>query len=148
MNQLIYFFIVALWVGGVVAYIIYLRQQLSRRKKEEAVEQEKRKRHRGKKCPQCHNIISAKREVCQHCGYRFSEIEIEEAVAKESHHNQHHRHSSGSGRKKRRGKKCPQCHTVVNYYREECQHCGYKFNGEPLDSSENEHAANNPESGS
>jgi uncharacterized OB-fold protein len=134
--------IIALWVAGVVAYIIYLRQELNRRRKEEKTEDEKRKRHRGKKCPQCQNVISAKREFCQHCGYKFSEIEIKAETERESDH--YHHHGSGSHRKRKRGKKCPQCQNVINYTREVCQHCGYKFNMAPENKAKTEDVSDNP----
>jgi len=137
-NQIMYFGIITLWIVGVILYLLYLRKELGRRLKEEKEEDAKRKRHRGKKCPQCGNIISVTREVCQHCGHQFSEVP---AVAAED---QAQRSSSYSSRKKkRRGKKCPQCKNVINYYREVCQHCGYKFGPvETPGESEDKGAAN------
>jgi len=140
-SQVSYSLIVALWVAGVVVYIIYLRRQLARRRKEGEAESTKRKRHRGKKCPQCQNIISAHRDFCQHCGYKFSETELKAATASSEHQHQHH---SGSHGKKRRGKKCPQCKNIINYSREVCQHCGYKFNSAPAGNSGPTDPANNP----
>jgi len=152
-TQISYMGITALWVIGVLLYLLYLRRELSRRKQEEQDESQKRSRHRGKRCPQCGNIISAHRKVCQHCGNQFSEVEIKESVeseaqetevskevkpSKEPHH--HHHSSSGRRRKKKRGKKCPQCDKVINYYREVCQHCGYKFDTEPEPGQEPEPA--------
>jgi len=130
-NQISYTLIVVLWAAGVLAYIVYLRRQLARRRKEEEAESAKRKRHRGKRCPQCKNIISARREVCQHCGYKFSEAEMKAATSS----SEHHHHHSSSHHKKRRGKKCPQCQNVINYYRDVCQHCGYQFNSIPASNS-------------
>jgi uncharacterized OB-fold protein len=160
MTQVSYFGITLLWVTGVVLYLFYLRRELKRRKQEEAVEDQKREQHRGKRCPQCGNIISSKRTVCQHCGYAFSEVEVEEATKAKGEvsedasedrgsgeHHHHHHGSSGRRRKKKRGKKCPQCNTVINYYREVCQHCGYKFEnvakpGDQPQGPESKNAAN------
>jgi uncharacterized OB-fold protein len=141
-SQISYGLIVLLWIAGVAGYIIYLRRELRRRNREEQKEDEQRKRHRGKKCPQCQNVIGAKRIVCQHCGYRFPEsdphaqVEINrepipikqeksEAGGHEHGHSSHSSHGHHSRRK--RGKKCPECGNIINYYREVCQHCGYKF---------------------
>ena len=121
-NQIMYFGIITLWMVGVIIYFLYLRKEWSRRLREEREENAKRKQRRGKKCPNCKNIISIARPVCQHCGYQFPDLPA--AMAEnpgqplESH---------GSGRKRRRGKKCPNCKNIINYYREVCQHCGYKF---------------------
>jgi len=152
-TQVSYMGITALWVIGVLFYLLYLRRELSRRKQEEAVEDKKRNRHRGKRCPQCGNIISAHRKVCQHCGNEFSEVEVKESVESEAketqatkeggeskEHHHHHHSSSGRRRKKKRGKKCPQCDKVINHSREVCQHCGYKFDTEPKPGNEPEPA--------
>ncbi len=29
--------------------------------------------------------------------------------------------------KRKLGKRCPQCHNIINYQRQVCQHCGYQF---------------------
>lgn len=143
-SQISYGLIVLLWIAGVAGYIIYLRRELNRRNREEQKEDDQRKRHRGKKCPQCHNIIGVKRSVCQHCGYRFPEsdshaqVELNREplpIKQEPHeaHEHEHRHGSHSSHghhssRRKRGKKCPECGKIINYYREACQHCGYKFN--------------------
>ena len=152
-TEISYAGIIVIWVIGVVLYVIFLRKELTRRRQEENAESLKRKRHRGKRCPQCRNVISAHRKVCQHCGYEFSEVEIKQSTETEGQ-TQHHHHSKSSGRrrKKKRGKKCPKCNNVINFYREVCQHCGYKFDAEQPnqgpdepenpENSENEDVAN------
>lgn len=150
LTQVSYLGITALWVVGVLLYILFLRKELTRRRKEEDDETQKRKRHRGKRCPQCRNIISSHRMTCQHCGNQFSETEIKdspESEGKEHHHSRHGHGSSGRRRKKKRGKKCPQCNNIINFYREVCQHCGHKFDVEPQpgqgpEGPENKDAAN------
>jgi len=117
LSTYINYFLLLVWTFGLGIYIYYLRKsELKKAKGKSKSHQSKRKR--GKRCPQCKNIINAMRTVCQHCGYQFP------ALAKEEQEVSHH---SGSGKKKQKGKKCPKCQNVINYYRTVCQHCGYQF---------------------
>lgn len=122
------------WIGVTILYL-YL---LWKKKPEEfsplwrRVKKGSSRKKRGKRCPECRNIISVHREVCQHCGYKFPKPEQEAKT------------ESSAERKPRRGKRCPKCQNKIDYTRTVCQHCGYKFpsfesqNEKPKESSQTE----------
>jgi predicted amidophosphoribosyltransferase len=129
----LYPFIIVAWVAAVgyfIYYMIFLRQRKGRSKS--------KRRRRGKRCPECKNMIDYRREVCQHCGYRFpSESGSKEALS-----------SGERTRSKKRGKRCPKCGNKVGYSRAVCQYCGYTFyehrSQETADSEEHSGKAVNP----
>ena len=77
---------------------------------------------RGKRCPQCTNLVDSRRKVCQHCGHVFPDSSEAEAKPKPAP-----KPKSGSSPSRKRGKYCPQCHKMIGYERPACQHCGYVF---------------------
>ena len=110
------FILVGIWllIAGYISwqYVIKPRRSLGK-------SSPRRRQRSGKRCPQCRNLIDARRTVCQHCGHIFKTVPKPEAEAKPK--------NGHSGKKHKRGKRCPQCQTMIDYQRTVCQHCGFVF---------------------
>lgn len=80
------------------------------------------KRTRGKRCPECGNLINAQKTICQHCGHEFGSAPApkppEAKPPAEKSSSTHHR---------KRGKYCPSCGRLIDAARAQCQHCNYVF---------------------
>ena len=112
-----------MWLG-IVGYIVW-RYALGPGRKRWGSSRH-RKRRPGKRCPKCNNVIYVKRTVCQHCGYLFPKVPKSEEKAETPE-----RSSSGGHHSRKRGKYCPQCKTMIDRKRAQCQHCGYVFSETP-----------------
>jgi len=115
---------VVLGVGwlGITGYIFWQYVIKPRRSGGRKHHRSNQKHRTGKRCPQCQNLIDARRTVCQHCGHAFAATPPAPESAKPTEET-----ASGSRPSHKRGKYCPQCHKLINRERTTCQHCGYVF---------------------
>jgi len=115
-----------MWLG-ITGYILWQYVIKPRQSGGKKHHRSRRSRRAGKRCPQCQNLIDARRTVCQHCGHLFEATAPAEEEPVQKNAGEQSTQSSGTHRGHKRGKYCPQCHKLINRERKTCQHCGYVF---------------------